>query len=543
MQTNDTFYNNFLEELNLLEKFRMAYSGMHSSDILGRDDPDVKRMIEAMAFFSTRTRLSALHNIEATQRRLFDQYFSFLLTPLPAMGILQAEISGRFVEPALLPKDSEIRVATREHSAVFRTIHDLKILPISLKKVETVFQLHQGYRILLHFKASYPRNDSIDLLSLYTNYLNDYNASLRFLHTLKQHLVNSLVFFEEDVKSNSKGTPCPLFFGSPVPPDSTTNGDLSHPLQKLRTFFHFPQTELYLNFQIPRPPRNWSHFVICLEMNERWPKELTVNKEIFQLFTVPVLNLKQEMAQPILCDGTQERYPIHYQDPKPKFSLHSVLGVYEITREGLQPLKSGVISGGSGSYEIEKSQETGHTYLILKLPEAFAKPKKIAIDALWLQPWFSERLSEELHASLLSRNIEGVSWEFLGEVRPHEENPLQKDGEGILKFLSLQKKPVFNQEEILFLLKSLGSLSHGRYQMLPQSIQDMEVSTVPQSRKVGGLKNIYRLRLKEFDQSQRPLVEIFLKRLVTLLQACSFNVTVAIEAKMSSTGEVLQLEE
>ena len=108
MYMNDSLYNSFLEELNALEKFRMSYSGIYSSDLLGRDDPDVKRLIEAMAFFSARTRLSALHNIRRTQERLFEQYFSFLLTPLPGTALLQCEIGGRFTEPVLLPKDSEV---------------------------------------------------------------------------------------------------------------------------------------------------------------------------------------------------------------------------------------------------------------------------------------------------------------------------------------------------------------------------------------------------------------------------------------------------
>ena len=49
----------------------------------GREDPDVRRLIESMAFFTARTRLSSIRNIQNTRRRLFEQYFSFLLHPVP----------------------------------------------------------------------------------------------------------------------------------------------------------------------------------------------------------------------------------------------------------------------------------------------------------------------------------------------------------------------------------------------------------------------------------------------------------------------------
>lgn len=51
MQIDNDFYKLFLEELNNLDKFRMSYASTHSTDLLGRDDPDVKRLLEAIAFF------------------------------------------------------------------------------------------------------------------------------------------------------------------------------------------------------------------------------------------------------------------------------------------------------------------------------------------------------------------------------------------------------------------------------------------------------------------------------------------------------------
>src|SRR5947208_15366545 len=114
--------------MHALENFRVTYTGVHEGVPLEREDPEVRRLIEAMAFFTARTRASSLRNLLATRRRLFQQFFSFLLSPLPAMGFLQAQISGRFAEPATLPKGSQVVISGEEGpGGVFRTLHDLRI--------------------------------------------------------------------------------------------------------------------------------------------------------------------------------------------------------------------------------------------------------------------------------------------------------------------------------------------------------------------------------------------------------------------------------
>lgn len=458
------------------------------------------------------------------------------------MATLQCEITGRFTDPFLLPKDSEVLVtADKGMQATFRTLHDLRVLPITLKKTELALRGNAGFRLLLYFQSSYPRNDAIDTLPVYLNYLNNYHSSLKFCYTLQKHLKKSSVFFTDKIEDNAEGVPCPIRFGSPVSLEDTVNSDLSHPLEQIRAYFHFPQQDLYMNFKVPAPPRNWTNVTICLDLDAKWPKNLSINRDIFQLFTVPVTNLKHNMAQPVLCDGTQDQYAIRYPEPKKKFVLHSVLGTFLIEPDGLIPLRPGIITGGNGSYEIEHNQ-AGIANLLLHLPQAFVTPKKIAIDALWLQPEFSEQVDQQHKVMLASKNIEGVTWAMLGEIKVHQENPLNEDAEGLLQFLSLQRKPTFTLEEIGFLLKGLGNIAKSPFQAIPQLLDKLEIALVPQSRKIGGVKTIYHLSLKEFDDSYRPLVELFLKKLLFLLQTCSADATVALHIKFADSAAVWELE-
>ena len=47
----------FLAELEALEKFRISYTGLYPSAPLAHEDPDIRRLMEALAMFTARTRL------------------------------------------------------------------------------------------------------------------------------------------------------------------------------------------------------------------------------------------------------------------------------------------------------------------------------------------------------------------------------------------------------------------------------------------------------------------------------------------------------
>ena len=227
------------------------------------------------------------------------------------------------------------------------------------------------------------------------------------------------------------------------------------------------------------------------------------------------------MAQPILCEGLEERYPLRYPDPQPQFSLHSVLQVAQLEEEGPVSLKPGILTSGSGSYEIESfPSESGArlSWLLLNMPEAFAVPKTIATDALWYQPWFSETaLSSQLEANLYDRHIEGVTWDIVGEIQSHAENPLREDMDGMLQILALQKKTFLTLDELRCVLKALGTLKKSQFHDLVELLVKLNVEVLPNNKISGGFIYAYQVQFKEFDPSYQPRVEIFLKKIVQLL--------------------------
>ncbi|HEY2027916.1 MAG TPA: hypothetical protein VGH20_01795, partial [Myxococcales bacterium] len=53
---SDRIYEEFLGEVASLERFRQRFQARHPHAPLDKEDPDLRRLIEAMAYFSVQTR-------------------------------------------------------------------------------------------------------------------------------------------------------------------------------------------------------------------------------------------------------------------------------------------------------------------------------------------------------------------------------------------------------------------------------------------------------------------------------------------------------
>jgi len=522
MKTDDNLYKLFLEHMHELENFRMSYAAMHPATPLDREDPDVRRLTEAMAYFAARTHMAGIRNIVDFRRRIFQQFFSYLLTPLPAMGMIRPKLTGQFSEPVSLPKGSEIALSSEtKGSAMFRTLHDLRILPISLVELKMLLLPNRGFRVLLSLRAPYSRSDDIGHLRFHINHLDDYQASLRVFHGLKKHMRKASVVFDEKVSEETRGTSCEVSFGAPLDMDEE---EWPHPLQKERFFFHFPHQELFLTVRLPSQIRNWREFTIFFDLDSQWPRSIMLNQDVFQLFAVPIVNLNRDMAQPISSDGTRERYAIRHPEPEYKFHLHSVRGVYRVKDNSMVPMRAGILSGGSGSYEIEESiDDSGarRNWLTLHFPEAFQEPQIIALDALWLQPWFSEALGERLQADTFGRNIVGLNWELIGNIVPHAVNTFQAEMEGFLHLLTLRGKSALSLDDLQGMLQTLGSVHQGQFKRAHDLLTDVRVVEAPfnKSGTPGMVKLVYHLYFKDFDASLMAVVETFADHVKNILDS------------------------
>ncbi len=521
MNPDDTQYQEFLEELNDLADFRLNYALDYNASKLDKEDSDVKRIIEALAFFGARTHLAALRSLDATHRRLYQQFFSYLLTPLASMAMIQAKPNGHLTEVMVLSEGTEFELQPEKGEMVMLcTTRPLRILPMELVSVKQEPGLSgKGCRLLLSFQANYPLNAQPETLSLHINYLNDYALSLKVFHFLGQSLKNAGVQYGV-YDTDQACTPCQFSLGVP---DSTIEiDDWNHPMEKERYFFHFPQQELYLALELPSAPRNWTRFTVALDCDELLPRQLRLHRDLFQLFTVPLVNNQRSMAQPIICDGTQERYTLRHPQPEFGFCLQKVLGVYEVTKQGMLPFRPGILAGGNGSYEIEQGlprEGGGHLYwLVPHFPSAFEEPRTLVIEALWQQPWYDQYLKKNYTLSMFRRQVQGIKWELVDTAIPHAENQPINTNTGYIHLLTLMHKACFNFQNTRDLLMALGSVSSSRFQTVFNSFVDVRM----EEESLGGAerritRQIYTLRFKKQSDKNIELIETFVRHVGRVL--------------------------
>lgn len=532
----------FLEELEALEKFRISYTGAYPSVPLSREDPDVRRLIEALAFFSARTRVAAQRSVNESLLWLFRQHFPYVIAPMPAMGILQASPTSSFVDVLELPRGMDVAVDTKaqraEHPTYrFRTTAPLRILPIELTSVELMRRQDKSYRILLRFEGQFPRNDRIDTISLHINHLNDLSASMAVLYALQQHVQGVSVTFDDFVREDTIGDPCEVSYGVPEAPSEALDAH-EGPIERLRALLHFPQAELFMRISGIAHKRNWKRFALCLDVDDKWPAEMRLTADTFVLNAVPIVNIKRDMANPILCDGTRERYLVRHPDPAARFVPHSILGVYRLLKEGMTPLEPGVLgvttAGWESSFEGREEARVGSVHLTL--PEAFERPERIAVEAFWMQPSILGLRAEEVQVRPSERYVEGVTWAITGAFAPPADNEIADDRDGLLGMVALKSQRTLGVHELTFLLRVLGSFRRPEFARLTNGIKEVRLSTKPTARRAGGTAYVYDIEFQNLDASDIPRLSLLCARLLPMLEAWSVEYVVEVIVRVPRLG-------
>lgn len=534
MKIDEGLYKTFLEEMNALENFRIAYAALHPGISMDREDPDVRRLMEAMALFSARTRLAGARQIGAVNLRIFRQYFPYLLAPLPSMAVVQAVPSRQFVEPLFFPKGAEIAVSPESGgTAIFQTMDELRVFPVRLSRYQMMtLPSGRGFRLCLQLNASFARGEELGDVKFLINHLNNYEASQRVFYTLQRHLKRAFVVYDERVTETSSGAAASISFGA------SAGDDAEHPLEKERQFFHFPWQGLFMKVEIPQARRSWTECTICLEIAPGWPRNLVLNQDVFQLFTVPVINRRKSTAQPITCDGTKEDYAIRHPETESGFELHSIQGVFEVAKEGMRFVKPGILSGSAPSYETEELTDSeGNRRHVLKIyfPEAFEQPKTITTEALWFQPWFSERISQRCSVSPFARSTVGLKWELPVNPVPHAGNQFQNTTEGFLHFLALTNRETLNKDDLLDILQTLGVGRQRAFQAFCELLTGIRVEKIPMhDTHVSGLvKQRYILSFRTYDASREPLMDVFLAHVENILNAWLSEARIEVAKEMT----------
>ena len=150
----------------------------------------------------------------------------------------------------------------------------------------------------MEFAAPSTRLLQVGLLRLHINYLDDYPTSLRILHQIRVHLDRVSIVYDRAVDEETVGDPRTVGYGWQR--ETGDNLDTTHPVEQVRRFFHFPEQELYINVQVPPVSKGLAALRLCFDLRPSWPRKPHLNNDVFQLFTVPLVNIRREMSQTLI---------------------------------------------------------------------------------------------------------------------------------------------------------------------------------------------------------------------------------------------------
>jgi type VI secretion system protein ImpG len=545
--TTDAVERTFLTELEALEKFRISYTAQYPGARLSHDDPDVRRLIEALAFFTARTRVAAGRSLDDSIQRIFRQHFPALLGPTPAMSMLRADVGAQFSDVTELPAGTEVllRKPPEENGAKaqvfrFRTLTGLRILPLRIHAVDMVPLRAGGYRILIRIVANSAHNQPLRDLLLHINHLDDLRSSMTVVHELRAHLRAASVVYEAQPRDNAPGQPCEVRFGAPhdeaAIPDSFEN-----PLQQARMRMRFPQWDLFMHVTGLRPPRNWQHVTLQLDVADTWPRQLRLTSDGFELHTVPIVNVQREIANPIECDGTKDRYAVRHPDEAGRYAPLWAIAAYRPTDNGFVPLAPGVVGVEGDSYEVTTDGEGAErrAWATFNIPGAFEKPELLSVEAYWHQPGLRGLLPGDLKVGLQNHFVDGVTWQLSGALVPYAESSLEGDREGQLQLVSLKTQQFLGRAELLALLRACGAHLEPHFVKFVSALSDVTISSKPFGKRSHGLKYVYDLTFGMLDPSDIPRLSQFCAWLLDLLSTWSAEEVLEVVATVPNLDRVL----
>jgi len=504
--SRDRLSNLYLTELSELDAFTAERQGQFAPG-LGPEDPDVRRLIEAMAFFSARTRAGAVSAVEASVRRLAAGTLDDLVVACPAAFMAQAVPDEQLVESLGLPGGTALQATMADgRTGVFTTDRPLRVLPVVTSGVEQSRGARSA-QVTIRIEALRPVSEAATL-SFYVRRLDDYRASLALFDALEAHFVRAHVEADEVGELE-----CRVDFGAPPKRHFGPESDAGEPgpFTRIRSFFQLPERELFLHVSVPPVPGGWNRLSIRLELDERFPEEFAVARDTFQLGVVPCRNLWSDFAQPIACDGTRQTYALRSAEALlSDVELYDIRGVYRSAKPGLVPILPLSLGRRGESYEFQPASAGSEDSLRLDLDDAFEHPCRIQVDARWSQPQLWLAAGGRITLAPRTRHLPGVSFRITGPLRPAEQSPLARDPSRCLDVLALKVRPVLGRRDLIGLLEILGASGDSCYRGLPYSIDELESSQAADpERRASGIRRVYRMVLR----SRRLEDELLLRRL------------------------------
>ncbi|MES2673651.1 MAG: type VI secretion system baseplate subunit TssF [Pseudomonadota bacterium] len=536
----------FDEEMAFLIAIQTRFVNMHNQIPVAQDDPDVKHLTEAMAAFMAKGRIAGRQQIDQLHQRVFQQLLPYLTAPVVSMALLQAET--RYLSEATQIKMGSVFTLSSDENeqAQYRSICDMPLAPIAIERVGYKSLGRANNQIIIRMKAHTRVPGKLEHLPLFLNVNSNFNLSVWLKQLLQEQLSTISAVFDKNTVVEGQFTlgACAAEIKSHQEESLLTQhillADGMHPVEKIRRFFQLPQQENYLNAYFSDTPQQWSSCDLILTLKGEWPRQLKLSADFFQLGVVSVENVVQEQAEPINYNATQSNCPIRPPSTSSDLSLLKCLGVYQGALKDRNALRPGILQGGNGAYDLHfqsgfsqggYAQGAPQPQLDIQLPDAFKKPVKITVDALWHQPEFSGHLWKKLKVGTHHLDIRGLRWNIVNS--PIACIPLSNsDPQSLLELSLLKNKRELSMDEIVFILDGFGSVFKREFQTIKPLLKSVHISASLNNSDnkiaMGDAHFSYIFSLHEIPANTFPLINAFFAKVEVLLNVWLADIAISV---------------
>lgn len=520
-------FEDYQRELESLETFRERYRHLYPFAGLDRDDPDVQRLLEALAFFTARTRRAGEHAMAGYERRALEQVFPHLCTPLPSMALLTVEGAERMVESRTLPAGTEVEVSARPDgraragetpAVLYRTARELVVRPFDLdrSRIELSRLGDDGWELVVPIRSATPRVEAVGAVELHIDPHGDLLAALRLHHALARHTGEVRYAFPGTRQAERSARRVGFGHG----PEA---GDpFAGPLERFRELLHFPLGALVVRVPVDQTPAEWQRLELRFRLGPAWPRELGVAPGALLLHAAPLVNLRRELADPAPLDGTKARVLVAHPEPALELRPRELLGVYRSSPSGLTPLMPEALAAGDADwYAVETSGRNAsrQVWLDVHAPDAFEARAAVVVDAEWYQPGAGRLLRGPLEARLTARHLEGPRWRVVTPVEDAAESPLAGRRERLGRLLALAGQADLDGPGLTFLLEMLGAADRELFARVARAIAGVTIDRQPDATCPSGVRTTLEVRLRRLPLALVPAADLILSRLPALLAA------------------------
>lgn len=497
--------NIFDEEMTFLANIQSRFMDIHSQVPVEYEDPDVKRLSEAMAAFMAKGRIEGKTQVNQLHRRVFQQLLPYIASPVASMGLLQTN-SRHITEATQIRSGTSFSLFTDDgDKAQYQSIHTLPIQPICLNRVISEVNNRE---IVVEIKSINNVPGHLEHLPIYISTHNNYSLTLKLIATLAKNIISVSAVFDDDVTVSGD-----FLLGACQPNDLAPNSETTakveldgmHPIENIRHFFQLPQQENYLNLYFNESPQQWNKCQIKLHLDSPLPKGINISTDVFKLGVICVENINKEQSETFTFDATHSAHPVRPPSTSPQLAMLKCLGVYQGPLKNRELLRPGILKSGNGAYEIHQQGATP-PLIDIQLAEAFFNPVKITVDALWFQPEFSAHLWKKLAIKTTHLDIAGLKCHALSPPVPHV--PFNdNDPHTLLELSLLKNKDRLSLEEIIFILESFSTVFAREFKAVKPLLTELHFES----------PNNYGFVIAETSAQTFNLLDCFIKKLETLL--------------------------